>query len=122
MDWPDSTFRAGGGGGGVGGGPPSLRGFPLNLKCNISWGKIKIRSKWQKCQHLERWIYWCFLFFICNFPEVFCFKSVKKDTELFTGEMTCLEFVQQRKWGAGWEQGKHIVPSEFSQQLTQGHS
>lgn len=45
MDWPGIPFRAGGGRGGVGGGPPSLRGFPLDLKCDISWGKIKTRSK-----------------------------------------------------------------------------
>lgn len=27
------------------GGPPSPRGLPLDLKCDISWGKIKTRSK-----------------------------------------------------------------------------
>lgn len=58
---------------------------------------------------------------ICNFPKVFCFKSVKKDTELFTDEMTYLEFVQQKKWGEGWEQLKHIGHNEFFQQLTRWH-
>lgn len=35
--------------------------------------------------------------------------------------MTYLEFVQQKKWGEGWEQLKHIGHNEFLQQLTRWH-